>query len=129
MNDTLLGRTFSGPELAEAAGLSYRRVDYYTRVGLLSPVVRGLAGPGSRRTYDERDLARVKLIGALRDLGAELDVATRVLAALDPDPEKWPPYFFVEPDGRIRIGLPLPAACWWISTAALLQPALESAAA
>lgn len=126
--ETLLGRTFTGPELAEAAGLTYRRVDYYTRVGLLSPIVRGTAGPGSRRTFDERDLARVKLIGALRDLGAEIPVVAKALDTLDPDPREWPEFFFVTPDGTVRRGFPLPASAWWIQKRELLD-VLEPTAA
>lgn len=121
-------RTYTAPELAELAGMSYRRLDYYTRSGLLSPVVRGASGSGSRREYDERDLARARLIGALRDLGAEVAIVARVLEALPFDPEEWPPYFFVTPAGVVKRGLPLPAACWWISTGVLLTRELTYAA-
>lgn len=114
--DTLLGPTLSGPELAEAAGLSYRRVDYYTRVGLLSPCVRGGHGPGSRRQYDEHDIVRARLIGALLDLGATIPIVKRIIPRLPADPDAWPEFFFVTTDGELKLGLPLPAACWWISS-------------
>lgn len=119
--ETLLGRTYTGPELAEAAGLTYRRVDYYTRIKLLAPLVHGFAGPGSRREYNEDDLARVRLIGALRDLGAEIPIIARVLDALASDPRDWPEFFFVTPDGTVKLGLPLPASAWWIQKRHLLD--------
>lgn len=123
-----MGRTYTGPELAELAGMSYRRLDYYTRCGLLSPIVRGGTGSGSRREYDDRDLARALLVGALRGLGAEISVVARVLDALPFDPCDWPTYFFVTPIGEVKRGLPLPAGCWWISTAVLLRSCELSAA-
>lgn len=127
--ETLLGRSFTGPELAGAAGLTYRRVDYYTRVGLLHPDVRGFAGPGSRRVYREDDLPRVRLIGHLLDLGATIPVVARALEQLAPNPGDWPPYFFVTPAGDLRRGLPLPPVAWWVASGPLLEPAPESAAA
>lgn len=108
--------------------MSYRRLDYYTRCGLLSPVVHGPTGPGSRREYDDRDRARARLIGALRGLGAEIAIVAIVLDALPSDPTDWPAYFFITRQGVVRTGLPLPAACWWISTAVLLAEELTSAA-
>lgn len=109
-------RTYSGPELAEAVGITYRRIDYYTRVGLLQPTRVGGTGSGSRRIYDETDLVRARLVGALLDMGAEIAIAGKVLEQLPVTPADWPEYFFITHEGLVKRGLPLPAACWWIAS-------------
>ncbi|HEY8394399.1 MAG TPA: MerR family transcriptional regulator [Thermaerobacter sp.] len=50
-------------ELARAAGINPRTVDYYTRIGLLRPETRT---PSHYRLYSEESLERLRTIQALR---------------------------------------------------------------
>jgi DNA-binding transcriptional MerR regulator len=64
-------------ELARLSGLSVKTIRYYSDRGLVPPAERTEAG---YRVYDERALARLELIRALRDLGASLADVERVLS-------------------------------------------------
>ncbi len=56
-------------ELARLSGLSVKTIRFYSDRGLVPPAERTGAG---YRVYDERALARLELIRALRELGASL---------------------------------------------------------
>jgi DNA-binding transcriptional MerR regulator len=63
-------------ELARLSGLSVKTIRFYSDRGLVPPAARTDAG---YRVYDERALARLELIRALRELGASLPDVERVL--------------------------------------------------
>jgi DNA-binding transcriptional MerR regulator len=63
-------------ELARLSGLSVKTIRFYSDRGLLPPAGRT---EGGYRVYDERALARLELIRALRELGASLADVERVL--------------------------------------------------
>jgi DNA-binding transcriptional MerR regulator len=63
-------------ELARLSGLSVKTIRFYSDRGLVPPARRTGAG---YRVYDERALARLELIRALRELGASLADVERVL--------------------------------------------------
>jgi DNA-binding transcriptional MerR regulator len=63
-------------ELARLSGLSVKTVRFYSDRGLVPPAERTDAG---YRLYDERALARLELVRALRELGASLTEIGRVL--------------------------------------------------
>jgi DNA-binding transcriptional MerR regulator len=63
-------------ELARLSGLSAKTIRFYSDRGLVPPAERTDAG---YRMYDERALARLELIRALRELGASLADVERVL--------------------------------------------------
>jgi DNA-binding transcriptional MerR regulator len=63
-------------ELARLSGLSVKTIRFYSDRGLVPPARRTGAG---YRVYDERALARLELIRALRELGASLADVDRVL--------------------------------------------------
>jgi DNA-binding transcriptional MerR regulator len=63
-------------ELARLSGLSVKTIRFYSDRGLLPPAGRT---EGDYRVYDERALARLELIRALRELGASLADVERVL--------------------------------------------------
>lgn len=122
---------YSSADVARLAGLTYRRVDYYTRQGILEPAAPA-AGCGSRRSFGPEQVPRARLAAMLMDLGADVGIVRTAVRELPADTADWPTYFFVTRAGRVKHGLPLPAACWWISTPALLAappPAAESDAA
>lgn len=64
-------------ELAQLSGLSVKTIRFYSDRGLVPPAERTGAG---YRFYDERALARLELVRALRELGAGLADIERVLA-------------------------------------------------
>jgi DNA-binding transcriptional MerR regulator len=63
-------------ELARLSGLSVKTIRFYSDRGLVPPAGRTEAG---YRVYDERALARLELVRALRELGASLADVERVL--------------------------------------------------
>lgn len=125
--DSLFGVTRSAHEAAEAVGLSYRQVDYLARHQVVTPSIAA-NGCGTRRRYTPDDLARLRLAAVLLGLGARYPIIRNLLEHLPPVPADWPRYFFVTREGVLKLGLPLPAGCWWISTAELV-PEVESEAA
>ena len=60
---------FRGPIACNAAGITYRQLDYWARTGLVVPEVRGAAGSGTQRLYSFRDILILKVIKRLIDAG------------------------------------------------------------
>ena len=50
------GAGYRGPTACNAAGITYRQLDYWARTGLVEPSVRGAHGSGSQRLYSFRDI-------------------------------------------------------------------------
>ena len=63
---------FRGPVACNAAGISYRQLDYWARTGLVVPEVRSASGSGSQRLYSFRDILILKVIKRLIDAGISL---------------------------------------------------------
>lgn len=63
---------YRGAVAANAAGISYRQLDYWARTGLVQPTVRGAQGSGSQRLYGFRDILVLKLVKRLLDTGISL---------------------------------------------------------
>lgn len=59
----------NGQQLAARAGVPYRTIDYYTRVGYLHVVGNTRPGSGYQRLYPTSEAAVAHLIGRLRDAG------------------------------------------------------------
>ena len=64
---------FRGPIACNAAGITYRQLDYWARTGLVVPEVRGASGSGSQRLYSFRDILMLKVIKRLLDAGISLN--------------------------------------------------------
>ena len=71
---------FRGPVACNAAGISYRQLDYWARTGLVEPSVRPAAGSGSQRLYGFRDILLLKVVKRLLDTGVSLQ---NIRAAVD----------------------------------------------
>lgn len=124
--ETLLGPLYSSAQAAELSGLSYRQVDYYARTGLLVPF-RDARGSGTRRVYDADDLARLRLVAALKSLGAPSLAIASVLEQLPRNAEEWPVWLFVSPRGELGPNIYSTTAAWWVNSRALTaQPALPA---
>lgn len=65
-------RGYRGAVAANAAGISYRQLDYWARTGLVKPTIRGAHGSGTQRLYGFRDILTLKLVKRLLDTGISL---------------------------------------------------------
>jgi DNA-binding transcriptional MerR regulator len=63
---------FRGPVACNAAGITYRQLDYWARTGLVVPEVRDATGSVTQRLYSFRDLLLLKVIKRLIDAGISL---------------------------------------------------------
>jgi len=63
---------YRGPMACNAAGITYRQLDYWARTGLVEPSVRGATGSGTQRLYSFRDILLLKVIKRLLDAGISL---------------------------------------------------------
>lgn len=75
------GVGWSGPEVCQIAGITYRQLDYWARTKLAEPQ-RPAAGSGSKRLYSYRDLIIVKVIKKFLDAGLSLQNIRTVVACL-----------------------------------------------
>ncbi len=71
---------FRGPVACNAAGITYRQLDYWARTGLVVPGMRPAEGSGTQRLYGFRDVLLLKVIKRLLDAGVSLQ---QVRAAID----------------------------------------------
>ena len=117
----------STAHVAELTGVSYRMLDYWTRHGVVAASGRQAKGSGCPRLWTDADVSRVALVRHLTELGARLDVCARVLEQLDPNPERWPGWLFVGPDGAVTDVHPRWSAWWGIATARIRRPQLAAA--
>ena len=63
---------FRGPVACNAAGITYRQLDYWARTGLVEPSVRPATGSGTQRLYGFRDVLLLKVVKRLLDTGVSL---------------------------------------------------------
>jgi DNA-binding transcriptional MerR regulator len=63
-------------------GITYRKLDYWARTGLLHPSIRQARGSGSQRVYSYSDLLQLKVIKRLLDSGVSLQAARRAIECL-----------------------------------------------
>ena len=63
---------YRGPTACNAAGITYRQLDYWARTGLVEPSVRSAGGSGTQRLYGFRDILLLKIIKRLLDAGISL---------------------------------------------------------
>lgn len=63
---------FRGPTACNAAGITYRQLDYWARTKLVEPSIRGAAGSGSQRLYSFRDILVLKVVKRLLNTGVSL---------------------------------------------------------
>jgi DNA-binding transcriptional MerR regulator len=68
--DELVG--YRGPTACNAAGITYRQLDYWARTGLVAPSVRSAAGSGTQRLYSFKDILVLKVVKRLLDTGVSL---------------------------------------------------------
>lgn len=87
---------YRGPEVCRMAGITYRQLDHWARVGMVPPSLAPAHGSGTQRRYSLEDVACLRVVGQLRE-GARIlavdspacrqvvDVVRRRFAELGPD--------------------------------------------
>jgi DNA-binding transcriptional MerR regulator len=75
-------RGFRGPVAAQAAGITYRQLDYWARTGLVSPSLRTATGSGSQRLYTFTDIVALSVVKRLLGTGVSLANIRTALATL-----------------------------------------------
>lgn len=75
-------RMFRSTEVLELAGLSYRRLDYWDRTGLLSPSGKLADGSGTQRLYTGEDLLVLTVVRTLMDAGIKRAVVEQAIATV-----------------------------------------------
>ncbi len=63
---------YRGPVACQAAGITYRQLDYWARTGLVEPSLKEAKGSGSQRLYSFKDILVLKVIKKLLDTGISL---------------------------------------------------------
>jgi hypothetical protein len=63
---------YRGPTACNAAGITYRQLDYWARTGLVEPSIRTAHGSGTQRLYSFRDILVLKVVKRLLDTGVSL---------------------------------------------------------
>ena len=64
---------YRGPTACNAAGVTYRQLDYWAKTGLVEPSVRGAHDSGAQRLYSFRDVLVLKVVKRLLDTGISLE--------------------------------------------------------
>ncbi len=73
---------YRGVTACQAAGISYRQLDYWARTTLVVPSIRDAEGSGTQRLYSFRDLVVLKVVKRLLDAGVSLQNIRRAIEAL-----------------------------------------------
>ena len=63
---------YRGPIACQAAGITYRQLDYWARTGLVVPSLRSAKGSGSARLYSFKDILVLRVVKKLLDAGVSL---------------------------------------------------------
>ncbi|MBM9469199.1 MerR family transcriptional regulator [Nakamurella leprariae] len=63
---------YRGTTAWQAAGITYRQLDYWARTGLVVPSVRSASGSGTQRLYSFKDILVLKVVKRLLDTGVSL---------------------------------------------------------
>ena len=63
---------YRGPVACNAAGITYRQLDYWARTKLVTPSTKTAQGSGSQRLYSFKDILVLKVVKKLLDTGISL---------------------------------------------------------
>jgi DNA-binding transcriptional MerR regulator len=73
---------YRGTVACEAAGISYRQLDYWARTSLVVPSVRDASGSGTQRLYSFRDIVVLKVVKRLLEAGVSLQNIRKAIDTL-----------------------------------------------
>jgi len=71
-----MGRLYSSQEAAELSGISYRQLDYWTRLGVVKPE-REAKGTGTARRWSPTQIVELRVIAGLRGSGVSMQRVRR----------------------------------------------------
>ena len=77
-----LAAGYRGPIACQAAGITYRQLDYWARTELVVPSLRAAKGSGSPRLYSFRDVLVLRVVKKLLDAGVSLQQVRGAIAQL-----------------------------------------------
>ena len=63
---------YTGPEVCNITGISYRQLDHWTTTSLVDASIRNIKGSGYHRIYAFQDIIKIKLVNKLREAGVSL---------------------------------------------------------
>ena len=63
---------YTGPEVCNITGITYRQLDHWTSTKLVDASIRNIKGSGFHRIYSFQDIVKVKLVNKLRNAGISL---------------------------------------------------------
>jgi DNA-binding transcriptional MerR regulator len=96
------------------AGISYRQLDYWCRMGLVRPE-RDARGSGTQRKFTAAQARAVRLAAALMRLGATTGVISGLVTRMAEAPEwEWTGTIVVGHDGMVIDG-PVDVAGWVVN--------------
>jgi DNA-binding transcriptional MerR regulator len=75
-------RRHTSHQAAALAGITYRQLDHWDRIRLVSPSVSPADGSGSERVYSPEDVDALRIVGRITDLGVSLNLIRPVVADL-----------------------------------------------
>jgi DNA-binding transcriptional MerR regulator len=73
---------YRGPTACQAAGITYRQLDYWARTDLVVPSIRSATGSGSQRLYSFKDILVLKVVKRLLDTRVSLQNIRTAVDAL-----------------------------------------------
>lgn len=91
----------SGKAAADLARISYRQLDYWCRIGILTPSVTEAAGSGSRRRYSLEDVRCLAVLRAITSTGIPVSSLATVVEELRRPGGSWDGLLFVSPSGQV----------------------------
>lgn len=83
------GETFTSAEVMDATGLTYRQVDYWTRMGWLRTVTAPTPGSGYWRAYPRAEVRVAHLMVAMANAGVAVQVAAEAARRATVVAEDW----------------------------------------
>lgn len=75
----MTGAGFHAPAALQAAGITYRQLDYWARTGLVVPTLQPSAGSGTQRLYSAQDVALLVVVKRLLDRGFTLQAVRELV--------------------------------------------------
>lgn len=94
---------FGSREVCGLAGVTYRKLDYWARIGLLHPSVAAAEGHGSVRRYSLDDAVAVRLVAQLTEAGMMLRSAVAAVDAFWRSDRGLSPEVVVVVDGTAEV--------------------------
>lgn len=121
MPTTLNRHGYTSDDVTDLAGISYRQLDYWTRVGVLQPLGHARPGSGYERRWSQAEVRVATVVGRLANLGATRHVlrpVAEMVRAMSED--EWHGELLVSPEGRVghlraATAATFGEACWVVN--------------